>query len=374
VPFISACQADNINTQGRSWARQADHFPTREKGLYDAPVDAGDGYKMPRRKSPPRLYLDTKRNQWIVRDGANFIRTGCGHKDSTAAEGFLAEYLVQKYEPGPSPSPLIADVLLAYGNEVVPHKKTARKISYNISNLLKWWGTKKVADVSAKSCRTYAATKKLQGAGADLKFLKLAIAHWHREYGPLNSYPTFWRPQPNPAKERWLTRSEAARLLWEAKPYLHLRRFILLGLYTGSRPGVLLALRWDQIDLGSAVMSRLPRGAKPDPKKRAPKVKLGRRILAHMRRWKRLDGEIKFVCHYEGRPVEDPHGSWRRIVEAAGLDGVTRHTLRHTRATWMAQKGVPLFEAAGFLGMTVKTLESVYGHHHPDWQDRAANI
>jgi len=27
-----------------------------------------------------------------------------------------------------------------------------------------------------------------------------------------------------------------------------------------------------------------------------------------------------------------------------------------------------MWEAAGYLGMTVETLEEVYGHHHPDHQ------
>ncbi|HEY0572121.1 MAG TPA: hypothetical protein VGD16_11360, partial [Enterovirga sp.] len=36
------------------------------------------------------------------------------------------------------------------------------------------------------------------------------------------------------------------------------------------------------------------------------------------------------------------------------------------------QAGVPLWEAAGFLGMTVKVLEEVYGHHHPDHLREAA--
>ena len=130
-------------------------------------------------------------------------------------------------------------------------------------------------------------------------------------------------------------------------------------------------------------MRRLPLGALQDGKKRAPPVRLGRKILGHLRRWKRIDGpDREYVCGYSGRwnpslrgkPIEDPHGSWRKVVAAAELQGVTRHTLRHTRATWMAQNGVPLFEAAGFLGMTTKTLESVYAHHHPDWQERAANI
>jgi len=268
-------------------------------------------------------------------------------------------------------------VLSVYGDEVAPYKKSARRIAYCIDHLLKWWGTKTVAQISTKSCRAYAYGKPPMQALADLKILKLAVDYWHKEYGPLNFLPTFWRPKDNPPKDRWLTKSEAARLLNAARPHLHLRRAILLGLYTGSRPGVILALRWDQVDLVHGILHRLPRGAAPDDKKRSPPVRLGRRIQVHLRRWKRMDGpRIEFVCHYNGRQTADPHMSWDKAVERAGLadTGVTRHTLRHTRATWMARAGVPLWEAAGFLGMTVATLQRVYAHHHPDSQERAANI
>lgn len=275
---------------------------------------------------------------------------------------------------------MIADVLSVYGSEVAAHRKSARNISYNIGNLLNWWGDKSAADISKKSCREYAATKTPSAAGADLKVLKAAIRHWHEEYGPLPFIPTFWLPAENPPKDRYLTRPEAARLLWFARPYQHLRRMILLGLYTGSRPGVILALRWDQVDFRNRMLSRVPAGTTQDEKKRAPKVKLGRRILAHLKRWRRIDRDADYVCRFvglnkmTGRPVDDPHGAWRRVVKLAGLKGVTRHTLRHTRATWMMQAGVPIWEAAGFLGMTVKTLERVYGHHDPAHQERAANI
>jgi hypothetical protein len=40
----------------------------------------------------------------------------------------------------------------------------------------------------------------------------------------------------------------------------------------------------------------------------------------------------------------------------------------------MMQAGVPIWQAAGFLGMSVKTLETVYGHHSPDHQEQAANV
>ncbi|MEP7031659.1 MAG: site-specific integrase, partial [Pseudolabrys sp.] len=39
----------------------------------------------------------------------------------------------------------------------------------------------------------------------------------------------------------------------------------------------------------------------------------------------------------------------------------------------LAQRGVPPWEAAGFLGMTEQTFVDVYGHHHPDHQRAAVN-
>jgi hypothetical protein len=37
------------------------------------------------------------------------------------------------------------------------------------------------------------------------------------------------------------------------------------------------------------------------------------------------------------------------------------------------QHGVDVWEAAGFLGMTVEMLSSRYGHHHPDHLSGARN-
>ena len=39
----------------------------------------------------------------------------------------------------------------------------------------------------------------------------------------------------------------------------------------------------------------------------------------------------------------------------------------------MLKAGVPIWEAANALGMSVAVLAAVYGHHAPDWQKDAAN-
>ncbi len=323
---------------------------------------------MPQRAKGPRLYLDPRRKQWVIRDGARFVRTKCGEGDSAKAEKFLAQYIGHKHKPEASSAPMIADVLNVYGQEVAPNRATAKDLSYVIEDLLRWWGDKNVAEISAKVCRAYAQGRSPSSAARCIKILRAAVGYWHKEYGPLGFMPSFWRPQESGPRDRWLTRSEVARLLKATRPYRYLRRLVLLQLYTGSRPGVILALQWKQVDLAAGV---LVRKLEPQPRnKKSPNVRLGRRIIGHLRRWKRIDGSAQFVCG----GYKDPHTSWDKVIEAAGLEGVTRHTLRHTRATWMAQKGVPLFEAAGFLGMSVKTLERVYAHHDPKHQEHAANI
>ena len=65
--------------------------------------------------------------------------------------------------------------------------------------------------------------------------------------------------------------------------------------------------------------------------------------------------------------------AFKRAVSLSKLEGkVSPHTLRHTAATWLMQIGVSTWEAAGFLGMSEKTLRDVYGHHHPDYLQGAA--
>jgi integrase len=331
---------------------------------------------VPRRAKGPRLYLDPGRKQWVIRDGTHFVRTGSPEPDRTAAEKSLAEYIGQKHKPEPGQNPLIADMLIAYGNEHVPHTKSAKNVSYNIGNIGKWWSDKRLNDVTAKNCRAYAASKRTGGARRDLETLRAAIGYWHREHGPLPTIPAVVLPKKSEPRDRWLTRSEAARLLWAARHTPHLARFIIIGLYTGSRSGAIRAAKWSWVDFSASTMRRRAPGEAEDRRKRTPLVRLSPRLLAHLRRWYRLDKERKTlpIVHYNGQAVKKLRRSWDSAVNRAGLEDVTPHTLRHTKATWLMQDKVDFWQAAGFLGMTVEMLQRVYGHHHPDWQKEAARV
>lgn len=331
---------------------------------------------MPRKSTGPRLYLDKERGTWTIRDGAQAIRTGCTERERVAAEKILAKYLGKKHKPEGGSNPLISDVLLVYNTEHVPGTKSAKNTSYNVASLGEWWGDKYVRDISAKTCRQYASGRTGAAARRDLEVLRAALGFYHEEHGPLEALPTIVLPPKSKARSRWLTRTEAARLLWAARRSQHLRRFIALGLSTGSRPGAILRLRWDQIEMSAGIMHRRPRGEAEDARKKAPPVRLGRRILAHLRRWARQDdGIAEHVCHYDGRRVQKLRRSWKQAVLKAGLDAsVTPHSLRRTRATWLMQAGVDIWEAAGSLGMTVDMLTETYAQHHPNWQKKASEV
>ena len=66
--------------------------------------------------------------------------------------------------------------------------------------------------------------------------------------------------------------------------------------------------------------------------------------------------------------------AWRQAVALAEIDGnPTPHTLRHTCVTWLKQEGLSSFDVAGFVGMSEKMVDEVYGKHDPNFQRGVAN-
>jgi len=267
--------------------------------------------------------------------------------------------------------------------------------------LLAWWGGKSLAEVTPWNCRAYAASRKgAGGARRDLEDLRAAVRHHAKEdlhRGEVNVV----LPDKGPPRERWLTRSEAAQLLWACwrarekqkrsrkgpageaiatrrHTLRHLARFILVGLYTGTRAGAIASASWaaasgrSYVDVERGVFYRLAQGAKAT-RKRQPPVPIPARLLAHIRRWQELGVSKEYLVEYHGLPVKSVKTGFASAVKLAGLDGrITPHTLRHTAATWLMQAGVPMWESAGFLGMSPDMLERTYGHHHPDHMRGAA--
>src|SRR5207237_935812 len=75
------------------------------------------------------------------------------------------------------------------------------------------------------------------------------------------------------------------------------------------------------------------------------------------RRARRRGSELGYVLHIDGARIGDIKRGFAAACLRAGICGVTPHTLRHTCATWLMQAGTDLWEASGFLSMSMETLQ-----------------
>jgi len=344
---------------------------------------------------------------YIILDAGKHHPTGCFAGEAERAEQKLAEYIAAKYKTPRKERELeaisVADVLSIYADDCAPNGEAARKkFDQRIGRLNDFFGGKSLSEINGETCRAYVASRgNAGGSRRDLEDLRSAINH-HAEEGFHRAMVRVTLPEKGPPRDRWLTRSEAARLLWTCwrqrelqlrhrgpdkglrlptarYPLRHLARFILIALYTGTRAGAIACASASRgegrsfVDLEGGLFYRLPQGATPT-KKRQPPAPIPARLLAHMRRWQ-AKGIVKdHFVEWNGSPIASVKTALKTAVRLAGLSGkVTPHTFRHTAATWLMQTGVSVWRAAGFLGMSVETLDRVYGHHHPDFLADAAD-
>lgn len=362
---------------------------------------------MPRKPQPPRLWLRPDTRTWIIKDGSRRISTGCGEDDVEAAERALADHLASKYEAprgGRASEISIGDIIAVYLQERSEQTSRPRETEQALDRLNEFFGLHAVADIKGRLCRSFAEERGTQsGARRDLETLRAALRYYHKEYG-LDVLPAVTLPEKSTPRERYLTRSEAAMLLWACMGWeivgkgrearwkrrrdqkrMHLARLILIGLYTGTRLGAILNLQWMRsttggwADLDRGIIFRRADGERVSHNKRKTPVKMARRLQAHMQRWKRLDGwedgrqGLRYVVHYQGEPITKPQKAFRSARAAVGLGtDVVPHVLRHTRGTWLAQAKVSPREAAASLGLTEAEYERTYLHNDPDFQNEAA--
>lgn len=313
-------------------------------------------------------------------------RRSAGTADRADAEAALADFLGERRRrerPGGPRHPTeypIGEALDLYAQLHAPHVAAPERIAYAIDALLPFWQENTVADVSDETCRAYVEWRG-RSAGTvrkELGVLRAAINFAHRK-GRITAAPHVLLPDKPDGRQRWLTHTEAARLVaaarrvrstagkdyaTSARSYLPL--FILLALYTGARKEALLSLRWTQVDLDRRRIDFNPPGRKRTSKGRAV-IPIPRRLLVLLRLARRRGTDLGYVLHQDGERILDVKKSFARACRDAGLSGVTPHTLRHTCGTWMARDGVDLWQVGGWLGQSHARTTELYAHHHPDY-------
>lgn len=344
---------------------------------------------MPRPNNGPQLRPSKKRGgtfyiYWTENGSSREHSTGTS--DQKNAVEYFGEWLAAHAKtewtgPRRSAETKVIDVLELYATEHVktkiPSAAGRAKAGEIIATLSKWW-TKTLDFVKPETCRAYGRARgvALSTVARELSVLRAAIHYAHKN-GKLVDPPFVELPSINeqpPPRERWLLRSEAARLLWESRRYNdHLARFIMMGLKTGQRPGALLDLRWTQVDFDNNRINFNPPGQQRSNKKR-PIVPIPRRLRWFLLRWQ-ARATSPYVISFNGQQIQSVKIAFRKARKRAGLGpDVTPYTLRHTCATWMMHKEVDIQLVGGWLGHASFKTTMRYQHHHPSFMDKARKV
>lgn len=365
-----------------------------------------------------RLWLRPARKDhksvWIIRDGRRQKSTGCGPREREQAEQQLAAYIDATYQPaklgiGDTAKIRVSDVIALYASEVAPNFTRPKDVHGRLSRLLDFFGSKKLSEINKRLCRSYVTHREkqrraelaeraarlkrpvtdqrgaLQAARRELEDLRAAIRHYFEDEA-VPPVVNIEMPDKSVPRDKWMKEAEAAKLLltaWRRKQPMpkggtrhvsrHIARFILVGLYTGTRSAAICnaAIRptvgRGYVDLEQGVYYRKPRG-KAETTKRQPSIRLPDKLLTHLRRWARLGLCEHCIVEWEGEPVLRVSKGFRQVAEAAGLPDVTPHVLRHTSITWALQRGAKGYDVSDFFGVSEKTIKTTYAHHSPDHQ------
>ena len=276
-------------------------------------------------------------------------------------------------------APTMAELIDRYESEQLPRRRASTQIDYR-SIIAKYlrpaFKHLKVADISFVDIDRL--HRRISKAGHKRrantvvavlsKILSLAIKWKMRTDNPAK----YIERNSEHHRRRYLRDDELARLVvaLAAHPDQTVANVIRILLLTGARRGEVLAMRWDDIDLGAGVWSKPASSTKQDEPHQVPLSAPARQLLSGLQR----SDSAEYVFAGAGRSghVVELKRAWRRICRAAGITGLRVHDLRHSFASQLASGGASLPLIGALLGHATPATTARYAHLHHDPMRAAA--
>ncbi|MFZ5783540.1 MAG: tyrosine-type recombinase/integrase [Pseudomonadota bacterium] len=157
---------------------------------------------------------------------------------------------------------------------------------------------------------------------------------------------------------RWLTPHQVEKVLAVAP--VHLKPPLIAAICTGLRSQNVMHLDWKEIDLSSRLITVRVKSRKPGGK--VLNIPIAQPLLAELANIGPRDAGRVFL--YGGRPIKtDVRRAFLSACRKAKIGGpYTWHDLRHTAASWMRQRKVPIETVKEILGHSDIRLTMRYAH------------
>lgn len=207
--------------------------------------------------------------------------------------------------------------------------------------------------------------------------MRLFSMIWHRGrvlgfYEGESPTATVVRPRIDNRRVRFLRPSEANALLAALRERsMDAHDMALLSLFTGMRAGECALLTWADVNFEDGTIFI------KDPKNRHNRhayITSEVREMLKRRLKSKPDSQLVFPCQTDGERNHACGIPFQRTVKKIGLnDGiddrrqrVVFHTLRHTFASWLVQRGHPLYTVSQLMGHRLLKMTERYAHLAPD--------
>ncbi|HHT9137233.1 MAG TPA: tyrosine-type recombinase/integrase [Candidatus Wunengus sp. YC60] len=276
------------------------------------------------------------------------------------------------FEKHTGDSKTFRDMMEKFMKEHAPNVSTNMQTSYNSSlkHLNPYFGDKKLSEISQKKISEYKVLRKSEGAkpatiNRELAMLSKAFNLAFKEWEWIKENPVSKVPKEKEdnEKDRWLTGEEEKKLLENSPQWL--KDIIVFNLHTGLRIDELLSLEWQRVNLFSkTILIQKSKNGKP---RTVPLNQDTIDILTPKSKVISIKNDLVFTSS-AGTKIDSDNlrRSLGNALEKAGIKDVTPHTLRHTFATRLSQRGVDIYKIAKLLGHKDIRMTLRYAHHCPD--------
>jgi integrase len=244
-------------------------------------------------------------------------------------------------------------------------KRTWKEDERQYNAFLKPWASRRLSSIKkADVAALHANVGKENGIYAANRLLALVRAMFNKapDMGFVGSNPTAGiRKFAEEKRDRFLHGGELKAFFTALSQEQNtlLQHFFMLLLFTGARRSNVQAMRWDEIDFGTATWRITGENAKGGISIIVPLTEVA---LYYLHARKEADGGSEWVFPSHGRQghIVEPKSAWQRIVKRAGLSDVRPHDLRRSLGSWMAIGGASLPTIGKMLGHTQPTTTAIY--------------
>jgi len=255
---------------------------------------------------------------------------------------------------------------LKYSESIHTYKST-QTIRSAVNSLLKYFGSIQLSDVNKKGISDYLQQRTNQVSPyvvkREIAYLS-AMFNWAITKRYANDNLTNGIKKPKLPQKQPLYFSETDfGILLRTIDNQDIKDLINIATLTGLRQMELITLTWQQVAFKNKILT-LDNRNHFTKSKRIRTIPLNVKALQILTE-RQMKCDAEFIFTYNNQPIKQDFISkkFKKYVLKAGLNRkLNFHSLRHTFASWLVQRGVSIYEVSKLLGHSSISVTEIYSH------------